>query len=109
MCLTHSIPIANDWIENTAKATSKKRQLNISRKQFIIVDEISIADKGLLYCTSEVVGSVMGKEGKGSVEDPFGGKNVILTGDFHQFPPVGNASGALYVNKPEDSKQAQLG
>ena len=95
-------------LKTQQRQQAKKRQLNISGKQFIIADEISIVDKGLLYCTSEVVGSVMGKEGKGSVEDPFGGANVILTGDFHQFPPVSNASGALYVDKPGDSKRAQL-
>lgn len=27
---------------------------------------------------------------------PFGGINVILFGDFHQFPPVGNPTAALY-------------
>jgi energy-coupling factor transporter ATP-binding protein EcfA2 len=109
MCLTHSIPKGNDWIEKPAKATSEKRQLNIGGKEFIIIDEISMADKAMLYCTLEIVGWTMGKEGKGSADDPFGGANVILTGDFHQFPPVGNASGALYVDKAEDSKQAQIG
>ena len=68
-----------------------------------------MANKGMFYCASEIVGSVMGKEGKGSADEPFGRANVILAGDFHQFPPIGNASGALYVDGAEDSKQALIG
>ena len=108
-CLTHNIPKTDNWIEKAAKATIEKRKLNIGGKKFIIIDEISMADKVMLYCTSEIVGWAMGKEGKGSAEDPFGGANTILTGDFHQFPPVGNASGALYVDKKDDSERAHIG
>ncbi len=36
--------------------------------------------------------------------------HVIQLGDFHQFPPVGNSTGALYVDRPEkDNKRALLG
>ena len=36
--------------------------------------------------------------------------HVIKAGDFHQFPPVGNPTGALYVDRPgQDSKRAILG
>jgi len=108
-CLPHTIPKVDDWIENTMKATNGKQQLNIREKRFIIIDKISMANKGLLYCASEIVGSVIGKEGKGSVDDPFGGVNVILAGDFHQFPPISNASGASYMDRTEDSKQALIG
>lgn len=47
-----------------------------------------------------------------SSERPFGGVNVILCGDFHQFPPVaGGTSSALYhPNRPGiDSADVSLG
>lgn len=108
-CLMRSIPKGDDWIEKTTKATSEKRLTNTKDKDFIIIDEISMADKAMLYCVSEIVASAKGREGKGSAEEPFGGANIILTGDFHQFPPVTNASGALYVDRTEDSKRAKIG
>ena len=36
--------------------------------------------------------------------------HIIKCGDFHQFPPVGNPTGALYVDRPDkDLKQALIG
>lgn len=31
---------------------------------------------------------------------PFGGSDMLLTGDFHQFPPVGQYKKALYISHP---------
>ena len=47
-----------------------------------------------------------------SSDEPFGGLNIILVGDFHQFPPVASAgTSALYVpsNPAKDSPLAMLG
>jgi len=36
--------------------------------------------------------------------------HIIKVGDFHQFPPVGNPTSALYVDRPaNDGKHALLG
>jgi hypothetical protein len=36
--------------------------------------------------------------------------HIIKCGNFHQFPPVGNDTSTLYVDRPDkDSKRAQLG
>jgi len=49
-------------------------------------------------------------EEKGRPHEPYGSMHVIKAGDFHQFPPVGNPTGALYVDRPgQDSKRAMLG
>jgi hypothetical protein len=42
--------------------------------------------------------------------EPFGSMHIIKSGNFHQFPPVGNPTGALYVDRPDkDNKRALLG
>jgi len=42
--------------------------------------------------------------------DKFGSMHIIKSGDFHQFPPVTNPTGALYVDRPDkDSKHALIG
>ena len=53
--------------------------------------------------TSQVIGFV--KMGIGTADStlPFGGINIILLGDFHQFPPVANTFGSLY-STPSHSK-----
>jgi hypothetical protein len=49
-------------------------------------------------------------EEKGHQHEPFGSKHVIKSGDFHQFPPVGNPARALYMDwTNKDKKPALLG
>lgn len=69
-----------------------------------------MADKSTIYATSKIIVKTKGEEGTGTADEPFGGMNVICTGDFHQFPPVQNSKGALYVDAPaSDSSEALLG
>jgi len=44
---------------------------------------------------------VRAAEGVGTASECFGGMDVIDFGDFHQFPPVGNPSAALYCDRPD--------
>jgi len=79
-------------------------------KEFLIVDEVSMEDKLTAYCLSEIIGKSWAQEEKGKPHEPFGLMHIIKSGDFHQFAPVGNPTGALYVDRPnQDSKQALLG
>ena len=57
--------------------------------------------KQMKYRGSEIVSKVRASEGVGSHSECFGGMDIIDFGDFHQFPPVGNASAALYCNRPD--------
>ena len=53
---------------------------------------------------------VRAAEGVGRSSECFGGMDVIDFGDFHQFPPVGNQSAALYCERPDtDGAHAQKG
>ena len=100
-----AIPISNprkdDWAESTNPTTSKKRKQNIRGRQFLICDEVSMCTKQLKYRGSEIVTRVRAADGEATASDCFGGMDVIDFGDFHQFPPVGNPSAALYCDRPE--------
>lgn len=108
--LTHSLPKDDDWLDRSSRASQEKRNKNIHGKEFLIIDEVSMEDKATAYCLSEIIGKSRALEGKGRPHEPFGSMHVIKFGDFHQFPPVGNSTGALYVDRPDkDSKRALLG
>ena len=55
--------------------------------------------KQLKFRGSEIVTRVREAEGVGTASECFGGMGVIDFGDFHQFPPVGNPSAALYCDR----------
>jgi hypothetical protein len=105
-----SIPIRKgvdeDSFSKAAKSTQAARARNINGKAFLIVDEISMADKATLYTASQIVSLVKAAEGNNK-PGPFAGMHVILTGDFHQFPPVANPIGALYHTIHSQNKQIQ--
>jgi PIF1-like helicase len=108
--LSTSQPKDDDWLSRSSKMSEDKRRANIQGKEFLIVDEISMEDKVTAYCLSEIVAKSRALEEKGRPHEPYGSMHVIKAGEFHQFPPVGNPTGALYVDRPgQDSKRAILG
>ena len=94
-------PKDDGWLDRVTKPTEEKRRANIQGKEFLIVDEISMEDKVTAYCLSEIIGKSHALEGKGRLHEPYGSMHIIKAGDFHQFPPVGNAGGALYVDRQD--------
>lgn len=66
-------------------------------------------DKATAWCLSEIIDKKRALEEKGRPHEPFGSMHIIKAGDFHQFPPVSNPTGALYVDQDKDSKRALLG
>jgi hypothetical protein len=93
-------PRKDNWVEGSSPAIQKRRKQNIIGRQFLICDEVSMCTKQLKYRGSEIVSRVRGREGVGTAAECFGGMDVIDFGDFHQFPPVGNATAALYCDRP---------
>ena len=94
-------PRKDNWVDTDSPHIRKKRKLNIEGRQFLICDEISMCTKQLKYRGSEIVTRVRVGEGVGSSSTSFGGMDLIDFGDFHQFPPVGNPTAALYCDRPE--------
>lgn len=104
-------PKGEDWVNKASKAVQATRVRNIAGKSFLVIDEISMADKSILYMVSQIVAHVRAAEGQAK-PGPFAGMHVIIAGDFHQFPPVANPLGALYeLNHPhsKDIQRSQLG
>ena len=67
--------------------TLKKLAAFWSEKQYFIIDEMSMLSKTLLSKLSKIIARAKSSE-PATNDLPFGGINVILAGDFHQFPPV---------------------
>ena len=80
-------------------------------KQYLIIDEISMVSREMFAKLSSIVSRAKAHDGTIS-DEPFGGVNVILVGDFHQFPPVAaKPSAPLYwpCNPEKDTDKDMLG
>lgn len=92
--------------------TLKKLAAFWKDKQYLIIDEKSMLSRRFLAKISANVAkgkSLAGEEGNNQA---FGGVNVIIIGDFHQFPPVAvKKSTALYYpcDSSKDTAEDMLG
>ena len=101
--------ISSGKISNETKAKLQKFWKDV---HYLIIDEYSMLSKTFLALLSHNIG--LGKEGSGTehCDHSFGGLNVILCGDLHQFPPVAAAnSDVLYqpIDIANDTVERQLG
>ncbi|KAH9971591.1 hypothetical protein BGW80DRAFT_1159948, partial [Lactifluus volemus] len=91
--------------------TKSKLQSYWKSKAYLIIDEFSMISKSFLSKIERNVS--IGKQGSQIFPDwTFGGLNVVLCGDLHQFPPVAKGSGEFLFtpNKPGvDSQECQSG
>ena len=88
--------------------TLKKLHDFWSDKRYLIIDEVSMLSRSFLAKLSQVIS--VAKESER--DKAFGGLNVILVGDFHQFPPVvARRSAPLYwpVDPMHDAEDDILG
>lgn len=98
-------PSSSDWLSNAPPLTAARRKRTIPGVKTLIIDECSMLTKVVFACLSEVVEYIRGANGEGDATKPFGGLNVIMFGDFHQFPPVSNPTGALYHPSVDSGSQ----
>ncbi len=84
---TGKISISGRPMSDSTKSAMAETWRNIA---YLIIDEISMVSRALLAVYSRHI--AIAKTGKLDSSAPFGGLNVIICGDFHQFPPVGTKS-----------------
>ena len=65
---------------------NKKLSKNWKEIQSLIVDEVSMMSQKILELLDEI-----GRNIRHCHHKPFGGIQIVFTGDFYQLPPVGNA------------------
>ena len=110
---THVIAGISVHSKGSIKDEAKKKLQEFWREvRYLIIDEFSMLSRSFLATLSRNI--TVGVEGAPYARDghSFGGLNVILCGDLHQFPPVACAkSEALYhpVNLAKDSDDAKIG
>lgn len=89
------VPRKDNWLQ-ASPVIAQRRIMHLKDVEYLIIDEISMATKDLLGMLNGITGNVCASLEKEGGELFFGSLNVILCGDFHQFLPVGNPTGALY-------------
>ncbi|KAH7924255.1 hypothetical protein BV22DRAFT_1047590 [Leucogyrophana mollusca] len=81
-------------------------------KKYLIIDELSMIARAFLARLSAYIARGKSLGGTEDADMPFGGVNVIIVGDFHQFPPVvGKKSAPLFYpcNPSKDTAEEMLG
>ena len=89
-------PTGENWMDRSSRAIKDRRSSNMTTPSWLAVDESGMLTKDLLCHLSQVAGSVRTGDRCTDSTIALGGLNVMLTGDFHQFPPVGQPDVALY-------------
>jgi hypothetical protein len=89
-------PQSDVWPDDSQKHIKAQRKNNILPPLWLAIDEMGMCTPDLLTLLSQVAGKVKVDDGKADATVPFGGLNVLIMGDFHQFPPVGGPHIALY-------------
>jgi len=96
----HRTPRGDKWAMHPSPAMAERRKDNILDKSMLTVDEMSLLTTEVLARLSQVLGVVKMNEFAIDSTIPFGNMSVLLTGDFHQFPPVAQLRKALFINNP---------
>ena len=110
---THTIAGISLHSNSAIRDEAKKKLQEFWRDvRYLIIDEFSMISRSFLATLSRNI--AIGIEGAPGIPQghSFGGLNVILCGDLHQFPPVAcTKSEALYhpINLAKDSNDAKIG
>jgi hypothetical protein len=99
------IHLSNDNSEEDSlrneNSVIKEIQGRLEGVDYIFIDEISMIACHELYAISSQLSKVMNEHNK-----PFGGKNIILAGDFAQLPPTNGSP--LYSNTVSKTQKNSL-
>lgn len=81
------IGIADELHKRLVSDMSKSRKEQIQKADILVIDEVSMLHDFRLDIVEEVCRLVRDKE------EPFGGLQIVLSGDFYQLPPVNRNQG----------------
>ena len=84
-------PRSDKWLTHPTKRTDTRRKKTIGDALWLMIDEKSMLTVPTLMHLSQATGSVRTGPSSAETSAAFGGLNVVLLGDFHQFPPVANS------------------
>ena len=111
--MTHTLASLSMASDGSLRDKSKlKLQRMWQSKEYLVIDEYSMISKTFFALLSKNIG--IGRQGAMIKHNDysFGGINVILCGDLHQFPPVTKAP-SQYLYQPTDiswdSMETQIG
>ena len=96
----------------TSKETITKLRRFWRGKRYLIIDEYSMIGKSFMARMSRNISMGMDENASPFRDHSFGGLNVILFGDLHQFPPVAVKRGEpLYkpIDSVQDTMDSQIG
>ena len=88
--------------------TIKKLREYWRERKYLFIDEVSMLSRSFLAKLCRIISTAM----ESKEDEVFGGLNVVLVGDFHQFPPViARRSAPLYwpANSRHDSEDDIFG
>ncbi len=88
-----SLPLTLISKDRLQPLMSERQYNNIYNTDTIIIDEISMVNSWQMDCISERCKYVMNSD------KPFGGKQVIMVGDFYQLPPVIKSNDKLFYDR----------
>ncbi len=94
------VPQSDNWITHPTKAVDEKRKKNMGNILWLTIDKKSMLTTPLLVHLSQATGIVWTSLHSIDASIPFGGLNIMLLGDFHQFPPVAASKKELYNSSP---------
>jgi hypothetical protein len=99
-------PRTDKWIYRPSPQTAHRRHLNMHDTLLLSGDEMSLLTTDTLYLLSQVVSAfrLANTVPRTMLDAPFAGLSIVLSGDFHQFPPVAGRNRALYSQHPTTSK-----
>lgn len=95
-------------MDKSSKAIKQRREENIGPIGWVAIDEVSMMTTSQMALMSQVAGKVRNGDSSINSTVPFGGLNVILLVDFHQFEPVGNPHESLYSQPRPGRTEKQL-
>jgi len=81
-----TMPQSDVWPDNSSKAIKDRRICNLQPPQWLAIDKVGMCTVDLLTLLSQVMGKVRAGYSTADSTRPFGGLNIMLMGDFHQFP-----------------------